>query len=131
VAAVLAAGIGIGQIAAGLFAPGGAYGYPAGAPSGRPEHLSAGSIVHGIAFGVSMLSWVALLVVLAVALRREHRRAARLSVVTAAVLLVVASVSGREDGATFIYCLVTPAFIATSAVLAHLHRLARSGRRAR
>jgi hypothetical protein len=130
-AAVLAAGIGIGQIAAGLFAPGGAYGYPAGAPSGRPEHLSAGSIVHGIAFGASMLSWVALLVVLALALRREHRRAALLSVVTAAVLLVVAGVSGREDGAAFIYCLATPAFIATSAVLAHLYRLARSGRIAR
>jgi hypothetical protein len=131
VAAGLAAVIGIGQITAGLFAPGGAYGYPAGAPSGRPEHLGASSIVHGLAFGVSMLSWVALLAVLAWALRREHRGTARLAMVTAAVLLAVAGVSGREDAATFIYCLVTPAFIATSVVLAQLHRLARSGRIAR
>lgn len=131
IVAVFAAALGIGQVVAGLFAPGGAYGYPAGAPVGRPEHVSASGVVHGAAFGVSMLAWVALLAVLALALRREHRRFAVLSAATAVALLAVPGLSGRDDGAAFIYLLVSPAFVATSVVLAHLHRLARSGRTAR
>ncbi len=126
--AACTAAVGVGQVVAGLFAPGGAYGYPAGAPDGRPEHVSSSGVVHGIGFAVSMLGWVALLVLLALALRSAHRRVAVLSAVAAAVLLAVPALSGRDDGATFIYLLVTPAFFVTSAVLVHLHRLARAGR---
>lgn len=131
IAALAGTTLGAGQVVAGLFAPGGAYGYPAGAPIGRPEHISASGMVHGVAFGVSMMTWVALLVVLALALRREHRRIAVISAVTAVVLLLVPGLASREDGATFIYLLVSPAFATTSLVFAHLHRLDRTGRTAR
>lgn len=123
-AAVLAGALGAGQVTAGLFAPGGAYGYPAGAPLGRPENISASGIVHGVAFAISVLSWIALLAILSLALRRHHQRIARLSAVTAVALLAAPAASSGDNGAAFIYLLVTPAFIATSAVLARLHRLA-------
>lgn len=126
-AAVLAGLLGAGQVVAGLFAPDGAYGYPPGAPDGMPSDLSVGSLVHGLAFGVSMMCWLGLLVVLASALRTEHPRWAIGCALTAGSLLVVAGVSGHPHAAIAIYAVVTPAFAFTSALLVHLRSVSRRG----
>lgn len=46
-------------IAAGVFVADAAYGFPAGAPAGKPTTFSWHGVAHGIAFGVGMLSILA------------------------------------------------------------------------
>jgi len=98
-AQVLISTVGIGMIIAGLFPPDPAYGYPEGAPTGMPADLSTNSVIHGLAFVVSMLSWCALLVVIAVWFRHGgERRWAMGALITALALLAVPAVSSQSFG---------------------------------
>jgi Protein of unknown function (DUF998) len=120
-AQVLISAVGIGMMIAGLFAPDPAYGYPEGAPAGPPADLSTSSVIHGLAFVASMLSWCTLLVVLAVWLRRsDERRWAIVALITAVALLAVPTVSGKSFGTVVLYVVVTAAFAITSALLAQV-----------
>lgn len=56
---LLVGAYGVGLIAAGVFVADPAFGFPAGAPEGRPAHLSWHAIVHGIAAGLALLSLTA------------------------------------------------------------------------
>ena len=125
VAAASAVLLGAGQIVAGVWPPDPAFGYPAGAPAGYPEHVSLASVLHGIGFVTSVLSWVVLLVALAVWLRRTGARgwAAATSGVAGAVLLVPA-VLGTPVGTVVLYLVLTSAFLFTAALFRHLSRIA-------
>jgi hypothetical protein len=119
VAGALAVLLGAGQVVAGTFRPDPAFGYPAGAPAGIPEHVSATSTGHAVGFGVAVTAWVALLVVLAVALRRSRGWAIG-ALLLAAGLLLVPAVSTVPFGTVFLYTVVSTGFLYTSAVYAHL-----------
>jgi len=125
VAAASALLLGAGQIVAGVWPPDPAFGYPAGAPAGYPEHVSLASVLHGVGFGTSVLSWVVLLVTLAVWLRRtgDRGRAAATTGVAVAVLLVPA-VQTTPVGTVLLYLIMTSAFLFTAALVRHLSRIA-------
>jgi MFS-type transporter involved in bile tolerance (Atg22 family) len=120
-AQVLISAVGIGMITAGMFRPDPAYGYPEGAPAGMPAEFTTGSAIHGLAFVVAMLAWCALLVVLAMWLRRGLERRWAAAALTAAVaLLAVPAVSAQPFGTVVLYVVVTIAFGITSTLLAHV-----------
>ena len=52
-------GFGAGLIIAGIFGPDPSMGYPPGAPEGTPATMSMHSAIHGVGFGVSLVSLVA------------------------------------------------------------------------
>ncbi len=111
--------LGADQVVAGSFRPDPAFGYPAGAPAGIPEHVGATSTGHAVGFEVAVAAWVALLVVLAVALR--HTRGWAVSaLVLATGLLIVPAVSTMPFGTVVLYVVVSIGFLHTSAVHAHL-----------
>jgi len=121
-AAVLVGALGAGMALAGLFAPDPSYGYPPGTPDGIPDQLSAGGVVHGLAFVVSMLSWCALLVVLATWFRRRAANvAAAAALVTAVALLVVPAATGQDFATVLLYAVVTAGFLVTSLLLSRVH----------
>src|SRR5829696_4528610 len=94
VARALATGLGAGLLVAGLFPPPPSFGYPAGAPAGMPAELSTNAVLHGVGFGLGVISWCVLLLVLAAWLRRQgQRRWAVLALVTGLALLVVPTTS--------------------------------------
>lgn len=70
-AAALLAVDGLGQVIAGLFTLDPSNGFPEGAPPGMPETVTTHGNLHGLGFGLSMVSWVTLLVVLARWLSRD------------------------------------------------------------
>jgi hypothetical protein len=119
VAGVLAALVGIGQVASGIFRPDPAFGYPAGAPAGVPERISAASMGHGIASALSVTAWVALLVPLGARLRR-CRTVAVGAPLLALALLAVPAVGGLPLGTVYLYVVVSTGFLATSAIFAGL-----------
>jgi hypothetical protein len=112
------------MILAGVFNVDPSFGYPAGAPAGRPDRVSLAGNLHGLGFLVSMISWVVLLAVLAAWLRRAGDRPwAAASLGAAAALLLVPALSGAPFGTAFLYLAVSGAFVFTSALLGHLGRL--------
>jgi hypothetical protein len=67
--------LGIGLLGAGVFPADPAFGFPAGAPAGAPEVMSAAGALHAVAFGVAMLGWITAAVVLARGFARRGERA--------------------------------------------------------
>ncbi len=65
---------GAGLILAGVFTADPSLGFPAGAPTGEPEAYSWHSMVHGVGFGLAMLSLIAACVVFSrrFAVERDH-----------------------------------------------------------
>jgi len=119
----LVTAVGAGMIFGGLFPPDPSFGYPAGAPAGVPAELSGTSIVHAIAFFTAMLSWCALLAVLAGYLHRRGQRGWALAAgLTAVGLLVVPVASTQPFGTVLLYVVATIAWVVTSAVFLHLDR---------
>lgn len=117
----LLATVGTGMVVGGLFPPDPSLGYPAGAPAGVPEHLSAVSTVHAVAFFGSMTAWCSLLAVLAAHLHRSGRRGwALVAAVTAVALLVVPVVSMQPFGTVVLYGVATSAWVTMSALLVKL-----------
>ncbi|MCW2881614.1 MAG: hypothetical protein JWQ95_5714 [Sphaerisporangium sp.] len=87
VAAVLMALSGAGLIMAGVFTTDPGAGFPPGAPTGAPPHVSWHGVVHEVGFAVVTLSWIAACVVLA----RRFTGRARWLCVAAPVLAVAMS----------------------------------------
>jgi hypothetical protein len=121
IAAVLAVLLGIGKIIAGLNAPQPSFGYPIGTPDGPPAVLTTASILHGVGFGIAVLSWTALLVTLGVALRRRGvRGTGNLALATSPALLAVPATSAQPFGTVLLYVVVTSAYVVTSLTFARL-----------
>jgi hypothetical protein len=124
VAAVSAMLLGAGQIVAGVWAPDPAFGYPAGAPAGYPERVSLASALHGVGFSTSVLSWVVLLVTLAVWLRRTGRgRSAAVTSGIAVAVLLVPPLLGTPFGTVLLYLVMTSAFMFTAALFRRLSQI--------
>jgi hypothetical protein len=125
-ATILLAVHGLGQIVAGIFTLDPSNGFPAGAPAGLPETVSTHGNLHGLGFGLSMLSWVLLLFVLA----RHHARATRrrwavASVACAIALVVTAACLMTDFGTVLLYVVLTAAWLFSSATLRQLRTHAR------
>jgi hypothetical membrane protein len=114
-AQAFATSLGAGLVVAGLFPPPPSFGYPKGAPAGVPSELSTTAVLHGVGFGLGVISWCGLLLVLAASLRRRaQRRWAVLALVTGLALLVVPATSTQPYGTVVLYVIVTAAYTATS-----------------
>ena len=113
--------LGAGLVVAGLFAPQPSYGYPPGAPAGMPSELTTSSVVHGIAFGLSIVSYCAALAVAAWRLRRVGApRWAAACAAAALLLLAIPATQGQAAGTVVIYVAVTAAYLVTAALFLHL-----------
>jgi hypothetical protein len=120
----LVGGVGAGLIVGGLFPPDASYGYPAGAPAGRPERITAVGAVHGLAFVLAMISWCALLLVLARWMARHRQRGwAVVATITAVGLLAVPAATGQGFATVLLYVVVTAAYLVTSALFGHVQTL--------
>lgn len=120
-AAVLLALDGLGQLIAGVFTLDPSNGFPAGAPAGLPDTVSIHGDLHGLGFGLSMVSWVLLLIVLA----RRHARAAehawaRMSVLSAVALIITAGCLMTSFGTVLLYLVLTSTWLFTAATMQHL-----------
>jgi hypothetical protein len=120
-AAVLLGLVGAGQVVAGVFTLDPSYGFPEGAPEGRPETVSVHGNLHGLGFAISMVSWVSLFLVLA---RWQARRGdtawARANVAFAIALLVTAACLMTPFGTVLLYVVLTSAWLYTSVLLRQL-----------
>ncbi|WP_149263541.1 DUF998 domain-containing protein [Actinomadura sp. K4S16] len=120
-AAVLLALDGLGQIIAGVFTLDPSNGFPEGAPAGLPETVSTHGNLHGAGFGLSMVSWVLLLFVLA----RAHAGAADRGWAVAGAgcaiaLLVTAACLMTDFGTVLLYVVLSGTWLYTAATLQHL-----------
>jgi hypothetical membrane protein len=103
VVGILVRVLGAGLIVAGLFAPQPSYGYPPSAPLGMPDHLTMASVVHGIAFTVSVFAYCAALAVTSWRLSGLGDRLwAGLSAAAALALLAVPPTQASSIGPTVI-----------------------------
>lgn len=123
----LVALFGVGLIAGGVFIADPAYGFPPGAPPGRPETLSWHAIVHAIAPPLGFLSLVAACLVFARRSRGERRRGwAAYSAATAIVVLVLAAWPGEDGASARLALAMVPAWAWVTALSARtLHELDR------
>ncbi len=118
---VLLTVLGAGLVVAGLFAPQPSYGYPPGAPAGMPSDLTTSSIVHGVAFAVSVVCYCAALTVAAWRLRRIGTPGwAAICAAAAILLLAIPATQGQAVGTVVIYLGVTAAHLVTAALFLHL-----------
>lgn len=86
-----------------------------------PEQLSAHAVLHGIAFGSSVILWVMLLFVLGSAFAEwKDRSWARACRVVAVGLLLVPPLSAGPNGAVAIYGGVSLGYLFFAAALLHL-----------
>jgi hypothetical protein len=120
-AQILATTLGAGLIVGGLFPPPPSFGYPVGAPAGVPAEMSTTAVLHAVGFITGMLSFTILQFVLAGWLWRHRQRGwAAIALVTGIALLTVPPTSGLAFGTSWLYLVVTLAYLVTSA---HLRRL--------
>jgi hypothetical membrane protein len=120
-AAILLAVDGLGQIIAGIFTLDPSNGFPIGAPAGLPETVSTHGNLHGVGFGISMISWVILLLLLS----RRHAKAGErgwslASIGGAVALLVTAACLTTSFGTVLLYVVLTSTWLFTAATLHHL-----------
>ena len=109
---------GLGQILGGVFPPDPSNGFPEGAPAGIPETATVQGNLHAVGFGLSMVSWVLLLLVLArVTAVTGDRLWSVGSVVGATALLVTAACLMTSFGTVLLYVLVTATWLFTAAIL--------------
>ncbi len=123
VAAALLALNGLGQIIAGIFTLDPSNGFPIGAPDGLPETVSTHGNLHGLGFGLSIVTWVSLLVVLASLLKRNDERPwARACLAGAVALVVTGACLVTPFGTVLLYVVLTSTWLLTAAVLNLLRR---------
>lgn len=98
-APLLYAGYGVGLVAAGLFTPDPALGFPAGAPAGNPGTYSWHAMIHTVAFFVAFISLIVACVVAARRFARAGRRGwAAYSAVTAVLPIPLIAMSMAMGG---------------------------------
>ena len=120
-AQILATTLGAGLIVGGLFPPPPSFGYPVGAPAGAPAEMSTTAVLHAAGFIIGMLSFTILQFVLAGWLWRRHqRRWAVVALVTGVALLSVPLTSGLPFGTSWLYLVVSLAYLVTSVQLRRL-----------
>lgn len=108
-------------IAAGVFVPDPAFGYPPGAPAGQPEVLSWHGMLHGVAFGVGALSLIAACFVFARRFAALGRRGwATYSGVNAVVVAAPLALMGSDWGTPVLYVAAVLGWTWTSVVAARL-----------
>lgn len=114
---------GVGLVAGGVFIADPAFGFPPGAPLGRPETLTWHAIVHAIAPPLGFLSLVAACAVFARRFARQARRAwAAYSLATAAVFLTLAAWPGEDGSSVRLAAAMVPAWAWVAALSAHTLR---------
>jgi hypothetical protein len=122
-AAVLLALNGLGHVIAGIFTLDPSNGFPIGAPDGLPEAVSTHGNLHGLGFGLSIVTWVSLLVVLALLLERNDERPwARACLAGAVALVVTGACLVTPFGTVLLYVVLTSTWLLTAAVLNLLRR---------
>jgi hypothetical protein len=110
-------------VLAGMFTLDPSNGFPIGAPSGLPETVSVHGNLHGLGFMLSMVSWVALLVVLAIRHEKAGERGwAAPSVVAAVALLLTAACLGMPFGTLLLYVMLSGTWVFTGATMQHPRR---------
>lgn len=120
-AGVLLAIDGAGQIVAGLFTLDPSFGFPPGAPAGMPQTITLHGNLHGLGFTLSMVSWVALFIVLAIRhVRAGERGWAAASVVAAIALLGTAACLGTAFGTELLYAVLSATWLFTASTMQHL-----------
>lgn len=118
---------GFGQVLAGMFTLDPSNGFPIGAPDGLPEVVSVHGNLHGLGFMLSMVSWVALLVVLAIRHAKAGDRGwSAASVVAAGALLVTAACLGLPFGTVLLYAVLSGTWLFTGATMQHLRSALRA-----
>jgi hypothetical protein len=125
-ASILLGLVGAGQVIAGIFTLDPSNGFPVGAPEGMPEQVSTHGNLHGVGFGLSMISWVVLLIVLARWLAGHgSTRWARASTASAVALLATAACLAAPFGTVMLYVVLSGVWLFTAALLYLLaqHRL--------
>jgi hypothetical protein len=123
-AGVLAAVIGLGMIGGGAFPPDPYRGYPPGTGEGP---MSTSGSLHAVCFFTAMLSWVALLAVLARWFARHGRRGpAGTAAVAAVLLLAVPATTGQWFDVTLLYIVVSGAYLSTAALIGRVGPTART-----
>ena len=125
IAELAATGLGAGLVVAGLFPPPPSFGYPAGAPAGAPGEVTTNAVVHGIGFGLGVLSLCTLLLTTAVWLWRRSRYGwATAGAITALALLTVPPTSGVQPyGTLWLYAAVTAGYVVVSALINRIRTL--------
>jgi hypothetical protein len=123
---------GLGQVVAGVFTLDPSNGFPAGAPAGLPDTVSTHGNLHGVGFGLSMVSWLALLILLS----RVHKGAgdhgwARLSILAAAALLITAACLMLPFGTVLLYVVLSSTWLFMAATFQHFRSQRQVSRRPR
>ena len=114
---------GVAKIASGVFTVDPSFGYPPDAPPGMPAQLSSHAVLHGFAFGASVILWVTLLLVLgSVFARRMERPWAVACRVMALGLFLVPPLSFGPNGAVAIYVGMALGYLFFAMALLHLKR---------
>ena len=119
-AQILATTLGAGLIVGGQFPPPSSFGYPVGAPAGAPAEMTTNAALHAAGFITGMLAFTILQLVLAGWLWRRQRRWAVVALVTGVALLSVPPTSGLPFGTSWLYLVVSVAYLVTSVQLRRL-----------
>lgn len=121
-AGVLSALLGLGLIVGGCFPPDPYRGYPRGSVEGP---MSTSGALHAVGFTLGMVSWAALLVVLARWFARRGRRgAAAVSGLCAVALLTIPATTGQPFDVTLLYVVATVVYLTTAVLLGLVARVA-------
>lgn len=115
--------LGAAMILGGIMIVDPSYGYPPGAPAGKPEPLTWHGALHGLSFTFAVLSWLTACFVFArrFAAARQYGWAGYSAVVGLALLAPIATLFA-PPGALLIYAAGTVGWTWTSAVTARLLR---------
>lgn len=114
---------GIGLIAGGVFIADPAFGFPPGAPTGRPDSLSWHAMVHGVAPALGFLSLVAACFVFARRFAEAGQRAlAAYSIATALVVLALSAWPGEDGSSVRLAAAMVPAWAWVTALSAWMLR---------
>ncbi|GAA4260715.1 hypothetical protein GCM10022255_090430 [Dactylosporangium darangshiense] len=128
VTAILLALDGLGQIIAGVFTLDPSNGFPEGATAGMPEAVSTHGNLHGVGFGLSMFSWLVLLILLGSVHKAAGDRGwARLSILAAVALLVTAACLMQPFGTVLLYVVLSSTWLFMAATFQHLRSQRRTG----
>lgn len=115
--------MGVAMVVGGVFRIDPSFGYPPGAPAGKPDTLSWHGVLHAGAFTVAIMSWLAASFAFALWFLAQQQRAwAAYSAAVGLALLAPVATIIAPPGALLIYAAATFGWTWTSAVIAYLLR---------